>query len=275
MGTASPHPFDATCSFQLAQTSASRRKSDLNVLARLLSQVETDVKKANPRGYMESSALPSRDDIRTANKHGKEPARVLIGGLVLLDVALVVLGLLLYPPVMQEDGLLGAGAAVLMVCLYGFLALYSPFSFSNVLGQIRRTGALVGTLAGIWLGLDLLSNYLIYRDGLTNSKISFVVYGVYLLLLVGTAIRGTAMTRQIRAGLAAALWYALVAQLIWFAVEFGAYYLFARTAVGAQFIQTEMQVDFVRSGAHDLGAAILNHSQAAASKATISGRASG
>jgi hypothetical protein len=172
-------------------------------------------------------------------------------GLVLLDVALVLLGLVLYPSVLQEGGLLGAGAAALMVCLYGFLALYSPVSLSKIPIQIWRTGVIAGTIAGAWLGLDLLSNYFIYRDGATNSKISLVVYGVYFLLLLGTAMRGSIITKRIGAGLTTALWYVLAAQLIWFAIEFGAYYLFSHTTVGIQFIQTEMHADFVRSGAHD------------------------
>ena len=175
----------------------------------------------------------------------------MLWGLLILDAALVLLGVVLYPSVLQEGGLLGSGAAILMICFYGFLALYSPVSFSKTPSQIWRTAVMIGTIAGIWLGLDLLLNYFIYRDGPTNSKISLVVYGVYFLLLLGTAIRGSAIRKSIKAGLTAALWYVLPAQLIWFAFEFGSYYLFSQTAVGIQFIQTEMQADFIRSGARD------------------------
>ncbi|HEX7432388.1 MAG TPA: hypothetical protein VF326_01925 [Anaerolineaceae bacterium] len=176
--------------------------------------------------------------------------RVLFG-LILLDGALVLLGLALYPSVLQEGGLLGASAAILMVCLYGFLALYSPISIAKVPMQIWRTGAIAGTMGGIWLGLDLLSNYFIYRDGATNSKISLVVYGVYFLLMLVTAIRGSVITKRFVAGLTAALWYVLADQLIWFTVEFSSYYLFSRTAVGTVFIHEEMYADFVRSGGHN------------------------
>jgi uncharacterized membrane protein len=177
--------------------------------------------------------------------------RRILWGLLILDAALDLLGLALYPSVLQEGGLLGSGAAILMICFYGFLALYSPVSLSKTPSQIWRTGGVVGTIAGIWLSLDLLLNYFIYRDGPTNSKISLVVYGVYFLLLLGTAVRGGAIRKSVKAGLTAALWYVLPAQLIWFAFEFGSYYLFSQTTVGIQFIQTEMQADFIRSGARD------------------------
>jgi hypothetical protein len=96
-----------------------------------------------------------------------------------------------------------------------------------------------------------VSNYLIYRDGPTNSKISMFVYGVYLLLLVGVAARGGFITRRVRGGLVAAFWHICVAQLIWLFCEFGSYYLLSRTPVGLMFIQTEMGQDFARSGASD------------------------
>ena len=177
--------------------------------------------------------------------------RMALGALALLDIALVLLGLGLYPAVLEEGGLLGASAAILMVCLYGCLALFGPLAMDRVPEKVWGWSASVGLAAGVWLGVDLLSNYFIYRDGPTNSKISLLVYGVYFLLLLSTALRGSQITNRFRDGLTAALWYIIPAQLIWFMVEFGAYYLFAHTPVGEQFIQTEMGADFVRSGGHN------------------------
>jgi hypothetical protein len=200
--------------------------------------------------------LPIPSDTATAEiqRQTQLATRRALIELALLDVALVWLGLALYPAVLQAGGLLGASGATLMVCVYGYLALYSPFSISRTASQVWRPAAAAGALAGIWLGLDLLSNYFIYRDGATNSKISLVVYGVYFLLLLGTAARGSMRAKRFAAGLKAALWFTLAAQLIWFAVEFGAYYLFSHTAVGMQFIQTEMGTDFARSGGNDFQA---------------------
>jgi hypothetical protein len=176
------------------------------------------------------------------------PTRRILIAVVALDIALVLLGLVLYPSAIQSGGLLGATGAILMVCFLGTLALFSPISIARAHPSLWRTGLLTGTIAGAWLGLDLVLNYFIYRDGPTNSKISLVVYGVYFLLMLGTAVRGALLTKRFRDGLTAGLWFVIAAQLIWFTVEFGAYYLFSRTAVGVQFIQTEMGADFIRSG---------------------------
>ena len=177
--------------------------------------------------------------------------RAALLAIVLSDIALVLLGLALYPKVLRQGGLLGAGAAISMVALYGFLALYSPLRFGNVDNRLWKPGVKLGTVGGLVLGLDLLSNYFIYRDGPTNSKISLVIYGFYLLLLLGAAARGGYITRKIKEGLIVTLWYVFIAQLIWFFIEFGAYYLFSRTPIGVKFIQTEMQEDFRRSGEQD------------------------
>jgi hypothetical protein len=51
--------------------------------------------------------------------------------LLLLDGALVLLGLALYPKVIREGGLLGVGSDVLILAVYGFLALRSRVSLNK------------------------------------------------------------------------------------------------------------------------------------------------
>jgi hypothetical protein len=211
----------------------------------------------NPEPLAPNPSIDLAQPAQTPHDPALRTTRLVFFGLALLDVALVLLGLALVPAVLQAGGLLGASAAALIVCLYAYLGLASPLSLTRVPGQIWRMGAFTGLIGGTWLGLDLLSNYFIYRDGAANSKISLVVYGVYFLLLLGTAIRAGALTKRFRAGLTAAVWYVLTAQLIWFAVEFGAYYLLGRTVVGMQFIQEEMAADFLRSGMQDFPAFVI------------------
>ena len=169
--------------------------------------------------------------------------------LAIADILLITAGLALFPKVVGQGGLLGAGAASALVAVYGWIAVFSPLRPERVDGQLWKNGVRVGVAGGLWLGLDLLSNYFIYRDGSTNSKISLIVYGVYFLLLVGVAASGARATGRIKSGMVAALWYTLPAQLIWLCSEFACYYLFSRTVIGTRFIETEMHDDFERHGA--------------------------
>ena len=183
--------------------------------------------------------------------------RTVLFGLTLIDIILVVLGLVIFPKVIKDGGLIGAGAAALMVASYGFLALYSPLRCDTVDVRLWKPAAAIGVVGGLCLGADLLSNYFIYRNGPTNSKISLVVYGTYLLLLMVSALRAARTTSRIRDGVIAAIWYVILAQLIWVLVELAAYYLFGETQVGQEFIRTEMGEDFKRSGMADFQAFVI------------------
>ena len=174
--------------------------------------------------------------------------RSAILSLSIADILLIFLGLMLYPNVVGQGGLLGAGAASAMVTTYGWVALFSPLRPERLDPRMWKKGAMLGVASGLWLGLDLLSNYFIYRDGTINSKISLIVYGVYFLLLVGVAASETHASGQFKSGMVAALWYNLPAQLIWLFSEFACYYLFSRTPTGTRFIETEMHADFERHG---------------------------
>ncbi len=167
------------------------------------------------------------------------------------DLALVLLALVLYPKVIRSGGLIGASAAAFMVLSYGALALCSPIRPGNADKALWKSGAVMGTIGGFWLGGDLLSNYFVYRDGPTNSRISLVVYGCYVLLLMAVALRGVRWRGRLRDGLIAAAWYVILAQLIWVFAEWAGYYLLAQTPVGVRFIQTEMGADFARSQGND------------------------
>jgi hypothetical protein len=177
--------------------------------------------------------------------------RSVLIGLLLADLTLVLLALVLYPKLIHRGGLIGASAAVLIVSSYGFLALYSPIRPGKSERAFWYRGAVMGAIGGFWLGADLLSNYFVYRDGPTNSKITIIVYVGYALLLMATALRGVCLRGRIGDGLIVTMWYVILAQLIWVFTELASYYLFSQTPVGVRFIQTEMEADFARSGGTD------------------------
>jgi hypothetical protein len=183
--------------------------------------------------------------------------RWVILGLLAVNEALLILGVILYPIVLQADGLLGLGAATAILGVYGLLALRSPIALSKAEPRLVRGGMILGLISGAILSLDLVSGYLISHNDATNAGTYLLAYGGFLLLRLGAGGWGAARTGQIRAGVTVALWCVLTALLIWFCVEFAAYYLFAQTASGAAFIRMEMAADFTRSGARDYAAFVM------------------
>src|SRR6476659_8289698 len=74
--------------------------------------------------------------------------------LLLADEVLLFVGVWLYPSVLGEGGLLGIGAATAILLIYGFLALYSPASYSKADPSAVRSGVILGLLGGIVLSVD-------------------------------------------------------------------------------------------------------------------------
>ena len=177
--------------------------------------------------------------------------------LVPINILLLFVGILQYPPVLGAGGLKGMIAAALIVLVYGWLALFSPIAIGRANTKVIRNGILFGLLSSIILSGDLISGYLIH-DGNTSARTSLIAYGLFFILIIASAVRGFRQTGKFTSGLAAAVWCVLVALLIWFCVEFVAYYIFASTPSGMAFIQDEMQLDFTRSGATDYQAFVIS-----------------
>lgn len=174
-------------------------------------------------------------------------SKAMIVTVVLACAALCVLGLALHPVVLQEKGLLGCTANLVELGFYGWLVFGSPLArqFGSKASILARR---LGWGVGLWLGLDLLGNYLIFRSGAANQIISFIVYGVYLLGLVGISTWTAWSTQNWRAGFSSAFWYVIPAQLTWHLFEFGSFYLLGQTPGGRRFLTEEMSQDMARSG---------------------------
>jgi hypothetical protein len=155
-------------------------------------------------------------------------------------------GLALHPVVLAEKGLLGCVANLLELSFFAWLVHWSPFAKTSDEPTAVRARA-IGWAVGLWLGLDLLGNYLVYRTGSANQLISLVVYGVYALGMVGIAGWSAFKEASFRAGLRAVFWYVIPAQLTWHFFEFASFYALGETPTGQRFLHEEMAQDMARS----------------------------
>lgn len=178
--------------------------------------------------------------------------------LVIVDLLLVTFGLFFVPTTLSQQGPLGWLAAVVIVLVYAWLALYSPMAAGRVDERALRVGLGFGLALGTLFILQLLVPYLTPQTDADSQRSSLISYGVVALLILAAGFAGGWRTRNIRKGIQAAPWCVLVGMLIWYAAEFGFFYLFSNTPTGKAFMDMEMQLDFARSGATDYAAFMMS-----------------
>lgn len=176
--------------------------------------------------------------------------RRIIPFLIGVNVLLLILNVLLYPPVLSNGGLPGFVAAIGILFVYGYLALASPIAVGKLPNTLWRYGFYLGLCSGVVLSIDLVSGYFLH-DSTTSAHTSLIAYGLFLILILDSGFIGGRHTGKVSSGITTALWCVLIALLVWFCVEFAAYLLFSSTPAGAAFVRDEMQADFIRSGATD------------------------
>lgn len=177
--------------------------------------------------------------------------------LVPVNLALLLVGVAQYPPVLSQGGLPGLIAAAAIVLIYGFIALFSPISIGKAHPLIVRQGSILGLVGGFVLSADLISGYIIH-DADTSARTSLVAYGFFFLLILTASVLTIRRTGNFSSGMMAAVWCVVTALLIWFCVEFVSFYLLASSPGGAAFVASEMQEDFARSGATDYQAFVIS-----------------
>ena len=170
---------------------------------------------------------------------------------VLLDGALVLLGLLLYPTSLSQGAWSGVLADLLILLLFGGLACFGPFAAGRLIESSLQVGLICGLIGGLLLTLDLLSGYLFAPSGQTSQLTSLTAYSLFGLLTLAAALVAARRASSFAQGLGAAFWCILAGELVWLLVEFGAYYLLSGTPNGSSFVRGEMAADFGRSGATD------------------------
>jgi len=151
-----------------------------------------------------------------------------------LNVLLLIVNLLTYPPVLSNGGLPGLVAAAGILLIYGYLALTSPIAIGKLSNVVWRRGVYLGLCSGLILSIDLISGYILH-DSTISARTSLVAYGLLLSLIIVSGFIGGRQNGTFRAGITTAVWYILIALLIWFCVEFAAYLLFFQYARRSSF----------------------------------------
>lgn len=171
--------------------------------------------------------------------------------LIGIDMLLLVVGAILYPTSINEGGLLGIVGDVIILLVYGYIALASPLRVDRVGAGVLNLGLVAGAVGALVLCFDLVSSYFVSRDAGASATSSLLSYGFLLVLLLAVAFVGAARTGRIISGLAASVWAIITVTLLWSFCEFAAFYLFGTSGAGAEFVRQEMQADFARSGSTD------------------------
>lgn len=170
---------------------------------------------------------------------------------ILLNVALALLGLLLYPTSMSQGAWPGLFADLLILLVFGGLAFLGPFGAGRLALSSLWLGLISGLIGGLLMTLDLLSGHLFAPTGQVSQLTSLTAYGLFALLIFASAFVAARRANDCVSGLGAAFWCIMSGELIWFFVEFSCYYLLGGTPNGSRFVEGEMAVDFARSGATD------------------------
>src|SRR5215813_6811805 len=82
--------------------------------------------------------------------------------LIGINVVLLILNVLTYPPVLSSGGLPGLVADIAILLIYGYLMLFSPIAIGKLPNPIWRRGVYLGLCAGIILSADLISGYILH-----------------------------------------------------------------------------------------------------------------
>lgn len=178
---------------------------------------------------------------------------------VLLDLALIGVGLLWYPSLLEAGRASTAITCVVVLLLYGCVGIGLPIKANQAVTTALWQGTAVGLIIGISFAGDMIVEDFIDM-GRQASMFSTLGFMMLIFLLFGLAgARGTQKTRQIHLGILASLWSALLGVLI--ALLFG----FAVNFLFTQRLEHILSSDYVSSGMSDPQAFTFFNSLASAS----------
>jgi len=164
---------------------------------------------------------------------------------VLLDLALIGVGLLRYPSLLEAARASTAIACVALLLVYGCVGICLPINASQAVTTALWQGTAVGLLIGVIFAVDITVEDFIDmgRQASTFSTLGFMML-IFLLFGIAGA-RGTQKTRQLPLGILASLWSALVGVLI--ALLFG----FTVNFFFTQRLEHILSSDYISSGMSD------------------------
>ncbi|MBI1260056.1 MAG: hypothetical protein GC204_21520 [Chloroflexi bacterium] len=183
------------------------------------------------------------------------PLRFGIAAAVVSGIALILTGLVIYPTTVSAAGILAPLAPIAILVIYVAMGI-SQASVSST--ESLRIGVRIGLMIGFWFIASSMFEYVVALDISANQMTGLITYGIVLLLFVLAGALGTRPKGQLRDGIAAALWSAVIGGLFWFLITFALLYLF-RNSSGETNVQTlEMADDFRRSGMTDYDAFVMS-----------------
>lgn len=148
---------------------------------------------------------------------------------VILNIALIGIGLVLFPSTMKPggDGWRSVFAAEGILIVYGVIGFWGTAALEKNYPGALRPGILFGLLAGGVFALEICLEYLFLPKD--NTQYGFFEYGLVFLLFFIAGLWTSWQTGRVRDGLLAAVWSALISSLIWYAVLLISYYIFHGT----------------------------------------------
>ena len=164
---------------------------------------------------------------------------------VLLDLALIGVGLLRYPSLLEAARASTAIACVALLLVYGCVGIGLPIKASQAVTTALWQGTAVGLLIGVSFAVDIAVEDFVDmgRQASTFSTLGFMLL-IFLLFGIAGA-RGTQKTRQLHLGMLASLWSSLVGVLI--ALLFG----FTVNFFFTQRLEHILSSDYISSGMSD------------------------
>src|SRR5579859_2026791 len=168
-------------------------------------------------------------------------------------VALVVFGVVTTPGVLTAGsgwlGPLGAGGVAIVYGVLGLWGLAPARRRPEVVGWAQRAGF---AAAAIYAG-EIVLEYVVRPSD--NTSWGLVEFAAVFACFAMAGVGGAARSRRMWPALQAALWTAVVATLVWYAVLLAVTYAFRGTAAQMAVFRAEGDLDdFRRSGLSDFKA---------------------
>src|SRR4051812_46475847 len=147
---------------------------------------------------------------------------------VLIDLALVGLSLVWYPSLLNGGRAVTMTVCLLLLLLYGCLGIALPLLASPIVMTTLWAGMVFGLLIGVVFIVDIIVEDFIDlgSQASTFSTLGFMFF--IFLLFAGAGTYGTYKTGQLRLGLLASIWSAMLGVLIVVLVGFTLGFLFTQ-----------------------------------------------
>lgn len=179
---------------------------------------------------------------------GPSALRQAMIGSVLLLIGCIGYGMLHYPHILHEGGVTSVALPLALLLLYAGAAVWGTHQPSHARSVALRDGTLVGLVIGLVFIADIAVENFIAMNSQVSTTATFSFMLLIFLLFAGAGWRGATDAGQVRLGIVASMWSALIGVLI--ALLFG----FAVNFVFPHQLEQNLQAsaEFVRSGMYDL-----------------------